>query len=470
MTDLSGGQGVLSGNHHVQWNVWFGGRRIDAAMLEALSATAAADLVAKLPQSEAAQALAAMRVPPAAKAAWVLLHRDEALAVSLLGTMNPDHSRSVVAELTATFDWLEGLPDAAAAIEQVDVVHATALGASAGPLTPVSSWAIHGFRRRYEHGEIRWSPKGSAQIIPASYLALHEDRLGFPLSPVTPAKVPDGSVTTGEFQRYQGGIVVSSAAHGTHAVWGGIGEHYDQVGGTASRLGFPVSGEATAGPSRAGGGITGWCQRFEGGAVYWSERTGAVEVRPDIGGYHDGRGGVTGALGFPAGATLAAGASPFGTTGEFQRFEGTYDYPSEILDRWTPEEGVGGCTVYVSEHGIHAVGAGIGELYEGINGTSSWLGFPTSGEIDARAEPDEEWCCYATFEGGAIYWKDAHGAVAVSRVVADLLAGDAGLTRRLGFPVTAERPMLHDVDDGVQYFEHGVVTVRDGVAEAWVRP
>ncbi|MEV0566541.1 hypothetical protein [Dactylosporangium sp. NPDC050588] len=468
MTDLSGGQGVLSGNHNVQWNFWFGGRRIDAAMLEALSASAAAELVAKLPQAEAAQALAAMRVPPAAKVAWVLLHRDEALAVSLLGTMNPGHSRPVVAELTATFDWLEGLPDAAAAIEQVDVVHAAVLGDPAGPFARVSSGDTHGFLRRYEQGEIRWSAKGDAQIIPESYLAHHEDRLGFPLSPVTPAEVPEGSGTTGYLQRYQGGVVVSSAAHGSHAVWGGIGEYYDQVGGTRSWLGFPVSGESAVGPS--GVGTIGRHQRFEGDTVYRSERTGAVCVSRDIDEYHERCGGVTGTLGFPVGVRLTAGASPFGTTGEFQRFEGTYDYPSEILDRWTAEEGVGSCTVYVSEHGIHAVHSGIGELYEGINGTTSWLGFPTSGEIDARTDPGEEWCCYATFEGGAIYWKSAHGAVAVSRVVADLLAGDAGLARRLGFPVTAERPMLHDVDDGVQHFEHGVVTIRGGVAEAWVRP
>ncbi|GAA1531127.1 hypothetical protein GCM10009827_056060 [Dactylosporangium maewongense] len=118
----------------------------------------------------------------------------------------------------------------------------------------------------------------------------------------------------------------------------------------------------------------------------------------------------------------------------------------------------------------HAAGAAIGALYERMHGTTGWLGLPTSLEIDARAEPGEEWCCYATFEGGAIYWKSAHGAVAVSRVVADLLAGDAGLARKLGFPVAAERPMLHDVDDGVQHFEHGVVTIRGGVAEAWVRP
>lgn len=205
--------------------------------------------------------------------------------------------------------------------------------------------------------------------------------------------------------------------------------------------------------------------------MYWSEQTNAViPLSQDIADHHDRLGGAGGALGFPVGHRIPAADSVFGTKGTFQRFEGSSDYPHDIVSHWTEREGVGGCTVYVSRHGVHAVGAAIGALYERMHGTGSWLGFPTSGEIDARDTPDAPWCCYATFEGGAIYWKQPFGAVAVSRTVADLLSSDAGLARQLGFPTAAEQSITPGEHERVQFFEHGVVTTRNAVAEAWLRP
>ncbi|MET7419889.1 hypothetical protein [Dactylosporangium sp. NPDC005555] len=468
------------------------GRRLDAPALEALSASHAAELVAELPHNEAVQALAAMQVAAAAEVTWALLRRHEALAVSLLGRMNRSRSQPVVDALAAKFDWLSGLPTAAAEIERVEIEQGSGLGAKVGGLARAgtSAQGTTGFFRRYAHGQILWSPPGGPQIVPQAFVEYLagtdgiDELVGFPLSPVTPSPPSPGFGTVGAFQHYEAintynptvckrlgyvcGATVYRSVHGEFVTWDEIGEHYEHQGGAGSWLGFPVSDEAPAGPSRAaadrpGAGTYGTCQRFEGGTVYSLTKAGLVEVRRDIADYHDRLGGAQGVLGFPVGGRKVAAISPFGTAGEFQRFEGGSDYPADIVSQWTAVEGIGGCTVYVSEpHGVHAVGAAIGALYERMDGTGSWLGFPTSGEIDGRTGPDEDWRCYATFEGGAIYWTAPRGAVAVPRGVVDLLTGDTQLAQRLGFPIADE--------ERVVFFEHGVVTIRDGVAEAWVRP
>jgi uncharacterized protein with LGFP repeats len=108
-------------------------------------------------------------------------------------------------------------------------------------------------------------------------------------------------------------------------------------------------------------------------------------------------------------------------------------------------------------------------LFAFFGGTKSWLGFPKSDEIDARSSPDESWCTTQEFEGGTIFFKEKHGSVTVTRSVMDYLR-DTGLRQRIGFPVKRENVLAGGDDEPVQFFEHGVVTIRKGVIEGWLRP
>jgi WD40 repeat protein len=290
-------------------------------------------------------------------------------------------------------------------------------------------------------------------------------RLGFPLCSRVKAQ-PSPLGTLGYWQRFEGSFdysanlcdrlelrcgatVYHSPATGTHATWGGIGEFYERGGATASRLGFPATDECEV-VSRQG--TRGWFQRFESGVVYFTKRSGARVLDPNLADCHDRHGGVDGRLGFPVGPEREAATSPAGTVGRVQRFEGPH----------------GGAAIYISEpHGGHPVWAGIGTLYELLDGPKSWLGYPTSSEVDARVS-DEEWCCHQSFEGGTVFWKKACGAVAVPVTTMRILSDDRWLARHLGFPTAGERAL--SPGETIQFFEHGVVTVRDGTAQAWVRP
>ncbi|MCW6038494.1 S8 family serine peptidase, partial [Spirulina subsalsa FACHB-351] len=60
-----------------------------------------------------------------------------------------------------------------------------------------------------------------------------------------------------------------SSKHGAHPTWGAIGGRYDQMGGPASWLGFPTSGEYGIG--------SGWVkQDFEGGYMLWHPHHGTT--------------------------------------------------------------------------------------------------------------------------------------------------------------------------------------------------
>jgi hypothetical protein len=128
---------------------------------------------------------------------------------------------------------------------------------------------------------------------------------------------------------------------------------------------------------------------------------------------------------------------------------------------------------------VHCVGWGNGHKYEEIGGPASWLGYPCSGEIEARSSPSQPRCTIQEFEGGAIFYKEEHGSIPVPQATLEFIASHDGLQERLGFPVRNETPppavsAAHlnpaiATADREQFFEHGVVTVRDGVMEAWLR-
>ena len=430
--------------------------------------------------------------------------------MAVLPVMNRDKADELLEAIGPDAAGLARLPEAAEAIADLEdaIPSGQELGERSGPLTlaATSRRGTQGFYQNFTHGQIHWSERAGAQptrgAIGAYHLAVHgtHGRLGFPLTAELAAgRSPFG--TDGCYQRFEfvrsyrpstcsmlgiecGATVYWCERYGAYATWGGIGEYYERQKGTIGPLGFPVDEEVKAGPSERGSGpgTVGWCQRFEGGGVYYSEKTKAVVVPSAIAAHHDMHGGVAGSLGFPVSSELPAAESSFGTTGRLQRFEGTWDYPEDIMAAWPNFTGPAGATIYVSEaYGVHCVGWGNGQLHEMLGGTSGWLGYPRSGETDARASESEPWCTIQEFEGGAIFYKQAHGSVPVPRATLEFITGHDGLQQKLGFPVKAENLLIGDTaaydhpgtpnpaTDREQFFEHGVVTVRNGVMEAWLR-
>jgi uncharacterized protein with LGFP repeats len=496
--DLSGAQGLQLGSGNAQFNLWLQERQLDAQKVEALSAAAAASYVARLSVEDAAFVLATATVSASAGVLKFLLsrHKDKNLAIAIITRMNRIKAQELVAAIGPTAAELELLPEAAEAIAEYEDTGVPELGEPTGgiALASESQQDTRGYYQDFQDGQIHWSVRGGAQPTRAANAAYHiglggsGSRLGFPLTPDTPAqRSPFG--TDGSCQRFEsswnydeeicgplglkfGATVYWCDVNGPHATWGGIGEYYETNGGTGGPLGFPISDETEVGPSRreVGPGTVGWSQQFEGGTVYYTDKMKAIFVPSPIARHHDGHGGVTGSLGFPVSPELSAAESPTGTAGRFQRFEAIRDYPRGILDDWSEAEGPGGVTIYISEeHGAHCVGWGNGRFYEKLGGTGSWLGFPLSDEIRIKMPGSELRATIQEFEGGSIYFKKKYGSVPVTGPITDFLKQHEELRQRLGFPIKEERPLDPECKEVVQFFEHGVVTVRTGMVEAWFR-
>jgi LGFP repeat len=470
-------------------------RAVDADDVESLHPREVARRLEHMRPDIALRVLAGASVAASAEVLDVLLRDDEELVVQILAHARRSKARELIAAMNSPPDWLKDLPDAADAIEKRERDLRAKLGQSTGSLSHSESRArTHGYLQNYESGQIHWSRLGGgAQAVRGSigkrYRALggvSNGLLGFPLTAEGDAQPSGVSGIKGRLQRFEGAAtyrrdlredaevpfsatIYWSAKHAAHPTWGAIGEFYEKEHGTGGWLGFPTSGEIKAGPSDRddGKGTTGVYQRFEGGSVYYSRKTRVIAVPLPIADHlerhHDG---VTGAQGFPVSPRMQAGPSPYGTEGHYQRFEGKWDYPQDIISRWTDNERPGGASIYTSEdHGTHCVGWVNGILYERLGGTTSWLGFPKSDETTVPASGNEPQHTIQEFEGGAVYHTAKHDSVTVPKASMDYLAEHPGIRKQLGVPV--KRPQNSPPDAPVQFFEHGVITNNDGQINAW---
>ena len=471
------------------------------AIFVILNPSEGARRLALLPLDDAALVLAAAPVAASAEALEVLLLSDEKrqqLAISLLAHIRRSKAEELISAIASPQPWLEQLPNAADAIARCRPEPRQNLGASVGTLTRTapSPQGTGGYYQSFQHGQIHWTALSGAQVtfgaISRYYIAGggSAGKLGFPLTSEMTATTSQYG-TPGRYQRFEGpryygehvceligrcgATVYWSKAYGPHSTWGSIGDCYElQEHGTIGRLGFPVMDEVEVGPSHLEtGGTLGLYQRFEGGAIYYSEKAGAIVVYEPIAEYHESRGGVVSSRGFPVGPQLDS-ESPYGTTGHCQRFEGVKAYPEDVLMRWSDHEMASGATIYTSEaHGTYCMRWGNGVYYERRDGTNSWLGFPKSDEVDILTSEGELQETAQDFEGGTIFYKKEYGSIGVGRATMEYLAQHDDLRQQIGFPVKEERALAAasaDNDERVYFFERGVVTIRNGTIEAWIRP
>jgi hypothetical protein len=237
---------------------------------------------------------------------------------------------------------------------------------------------------------------------------------------------------------YKEGRIYWSPEAGAQAVTGVILGHYISSGECGEQLGIPT-GEATAVTSAVG---QRWVQRFRFGAIY-SDESSAIPLTQGVVDYLDTRGGAD--QFYPLGAATAS-TSRYGTHASIQRFRGSSNASSE--------------TVYDMGR-AYGVGGDIERFYERPDGTSFWLGYPMSNATPLGPNSTQE------FEGGTVFAGLPAGVVAVPVASMNLITGS--IRERLGFPVTAEMATGNG-GDRWQFFENGVVTLRGGKREVWVRP
>jgi hypothetical protein len=279
--------------------------------------------------------------------------------------------------------------------------------------------------------DLKWTDRGWLERV--VYYRLASNSGSFQLRKRT-WKVP----APGYRRIYKEGRVYWSRESGARAVTGAILDHYVSSGECGGQFGIPI-GEATPITSAVG---RRWVQRFRFGAIY-SDESSAIPAAQGVVEYLDARGGAD--QFYPLGAATAA-TSRYGTHASIQRFRGSSDASSE--------------TVYDMGR-AYGVGGDIESFYERPDGTSYWLGYPMSNATPLGSNSTQE------FEGGTVFAGLPAGVVAVPVASMNLIKGS--IRERLGFPVTAEMAAGNG-GDRWQFFENGVVTLRGGKREVWVRP
>lgn len=191
-------------------------------------------------------------------------------------------------------------------------------------------------RSRFQRGQIYWTAAAGARVVRGGVLERYLARggpdggLGLPVAEEAPHAGGVRAVFTG-------GRVYWSPGTGAWAVQGAVLARYVALG-EAGRLGFPTSDEAAA----PGGRFS----PFTAGRIYWSEATGAVEVRGGVLEAYLRTGGAGGVLGLPIRAETPA---PGGVEARFQRgrvwwspASGAFEVHGGILDRYLQLGGPGG--------------------------------------------------------------------------------------------------------------------------------
>ncbi|MDP9428522.1 MAG: hypothetical protein M3Q47_06435 [Actinomycetota bacterium] len=329
---------------------------------------------------------------------------------------------------------------------------------------------------------------GSTQSGPSSiddkytHLRASGVDLGGPTSEVT-CNLPYG----GCWRSYQGGTIFWHRDTGPHVVRGAILERYLSLGG-AALLGYPT-GDDTAAAVNAG-----YYTDFQGGAIYWSQATGAHEVRGNLLDAWRAKGAQAGVLGYPVGGDEAV---PGGFRSRFQggtlywsaptgarmvrgalleRFEaagatGVLGFP--VADeRPTVRSGAavdltGGSIYWAQSTGARVVRGAILAAWRAAGGEGGVLGYPTGD--DAAISGGYQ----TTFQGGTVYWSAPTGARIVRGAVLNRYLASGG-PRVLGFPTGNEVPAAGggtrtDLQGGAIYWSSstGAHVVRGAILARW---
>lgn len=162
------------------------------------------------------------------------------------------------------------------------------LGGPEGPLGQALSEETATFDsvgrfQSFNGGIISWHPSTGAHVVQGAiadrWLERGREKFGYPTTDET--STPDGRGRFSHFRSLQVTDQAESSIYwtpetGAHILHGGIRTKWASMGWERSLLGYPVTDELPTPDGR------GWYNHFQGGAIYWTEETGAHEVHGDI--------------------------------------------------------------------------------------------------------------------------------------------------------------------------------------------
>ena len=149
-----------------------------------------------------------------------------------------------------------------------------------------------GVYQTFQGGTSYWHPRTGSYYVHGAVLGAYgragyaRGRYGYPLTNET------ASINGGVFQRFQGGTAYWHPGSDSYFVHDAIFDTYGSYNWERGELGYPLTDETAS----ANGGIF---QRFQGGTVYWSARTGSHAVPLSMLDLYGQHGYVRGHLGYP---------------------------------------------------------------------------------------------------------------------------------------------------------------------------
>ncbi|HKU10297.1 MAG TPA: hypothetical protein VJQ61_03590 [Sinomonas sp.] len=177
-----------------------------------------------------------------------------------------------------------------------------------------------GSYQNYEGGAIISSPTAGTHESYGSIrqewqqLGFETGKLGYPTS-----NIVGGLINGGSYQNYENGAIISSPTAGTHESYGPIRQEWSTTGFETGVLGYPTT-EVVSGLVNGG-----TYQNYQGGAIVWSQATGAHESYGPIRQAWQSTGFESGKLGYPTSevyaittGTTTTGTSTTGTEQDFQ--------------------------------------------------------------------------------------------------------------------------------------------------------
>ncbi len=432
---VSGSQGVQVGSGNTQYNGWPPKAPLDLASLGALNPHVAVARLQLLSHDELVDLFARVSPRAISKVLTTFMEADEARVVAILADIDRRQAAALIKPFTAASGWLPPLPEASEAIAR----KATALKwVQAEGLERYHE----GYVRRYKNGRIFWASGYGTRVVSGAieeYHSRNSDWLKRPL--VEQQDVTSSSGVVGVCQDFVGGTVYSSE-HGVKTVQVATQDAYKSVDGNAGWLGFAV-GEISINSSKS------WTQHFEGGAIYYREGKGAFAVRKLV------AKAMSSYQEFCPIARESAATSSFGTRGGIQRFR---------VELGENAQEMAAC--FADRSPVILIAPEVWSYYNKLGAERSWLGFPVqSAEQTFRVGGFGQ-----AFEGGWIFWGTDTGPAAVSNEVNEAIEQVKAKNRDIGLPVSEGQPIGVDSPDRIQFFENGVVTLRDDKREIWVRP
>ena len=300
------------------------------------------------------------------------------------------------------------------------------LGGSAGFLGSATSPegpAAGGLYRHYQAGSIYWSSATGAREVHGAVvqrwagMGWERGPLGYPTTDET--GTPDGR---GRFNHFQNGSIYWSPSTGAQDVYGAIRSAWSASGWELGPLGYPTTGE-TAAPDGVGR-----YNDFQKGSVYWSERTGAHDVRGPLLTAWRGLGAQSSALGYP----VTGERTTPDQAGRYNHFERGSVY-------WT------------AATGAREVRGGIKQAWASLGSERGPLGYPVTNELGT---PDGVGR-FSEFQNGSVYWTRGTGAHEVRGAIRDRWSELGWERSRLGYPTSDE----YDVPGGRRGdFQGGSIT------------